>query len=290
MNVIDKEEWDVAKLYFLDSSLKKASRKHLNTIQHSFIKIDNIIYGIAYKKYLGTGGFSIVKKIINENNEYFALKIIKFDPQLAKEREQNKRDYELDILKLIGDYISHVIINNKMYIVMKFIDGLDLYDALYTSAGVYKNIFTYTEKILIAYNCALELKKLHDKNIIHADIKSENFKIDNFFNIKIIDFGLSIIIPSDKSCFNTYSNICGTPMFLAPEVNGSNFPLRYSKCSDIYSLGIMFKRDLYLDNQFYKHLLHTDPLTRWNIDELAIFLLKFLMECKDLPENALLKI
>lgn len=48
---------------------------------------------------------------------------------------------------------------------------------------------------------------LHSKNIVHRDIKLENILLDKSNNVKIIDFGFSIIIPKDKKL----SIFCGTP-------------------------------------------------------------------------------
>ncbi len=48
---------------------------------------------------------------------------------------------------------------------------------------------------------------LHEKNIVHRDMKLENILLDTNNNVKIIDFGFSIIIPADKKL----QIFCGTP-------------------------------------------------------------------------------
>lgn len=48
---------------------------------------------------------------------------------------------------------------------------------------------------------------LHTNHIIHRDVKLENLLMDETKNIKIIDFGFSIITPPDKK-LNIF---CGTP-------------------------------------------------------------------------------
>jgi serine/threonine protein kinase len=57
--------------------------------------------------------------------------------------------------------------------------------------------------------------------IIHRDIKSENILIDPRENIRIIDFGLSCLVPTGKP-FRQGSGYAleflGTPPYIAPEV------------------------------------------------------------------------
>lgn len=57
------------------------------------------------------------------------------------------------------------------------------------------------------------LQYIHQNDIIHRDIKPANVLIDDRMQIKIADFGLAIKLNSAKS-----QEICGTTLFLAPEV------------------------------------------------------------------------
>jgi WNK lysine deficient protein kinase len=74
------------------------------------------------------------------------------------------------------------------------------------------------------------LKYLHDKNIIHRDLKCDNIFLNgNKGEVKIGDFGLSI------SKVKTYAeSVIGTPEFMAPEL----YEEKYNEKVDIYSFGM----------------------------------------------------
>ena len=57
----------------------------------------------------------------------------------------------------------------------------------------------------------------HAKNIVHRDIKPENILMESnkdFNQIKIIDFGISVVIEQDQFIEDSI----GTPYYIAPEV------------------------------------------------------------------------
>jgi len=77
------------------------------------------------------------------------------------------------------------------------------------------------------------LNHLHQKNIVHRDIKLENILLDSKLNLKIIDFGFSIEHPKDK----TLNVFCGTPSYMAPELAMKKD--YYGHLIDIWAAGIL---------------------------------------------------
>lgn len=75
--------------------------------------------------------------------------------------------------------------------------------------------------------------------MIHRDIKLENVLINKFeeghFNVKLADFGLSVIAHQDKN--QKLFVQCGSPCYIAPEILKSH---GYRENSDIFSLGSVF--------------------------------------------------
>lgn len=76
------------------------------------------------------------------------------------------------------------------------------------------------------------LKFLHEKNIIHRDIKPDNVFIHQM-KVKLGDFGLSTKLADSTSKTNI---ICGTPNYIAPEILNEKY---YGPEVDIWSLGVL---------------------------------------------------
>ena len=58
-------------------------------------------------------------------------------------------------------------------------------------------------------------KYMHEKRVIHRDLKLGNLFLDTRMNIKLGDFGLAALLVDDNERKRT---ICGTPNYIAPEV------------------------------------------------------------------------
>jgi serine/threonine protein kinase len=78
------------------------------------------------------------------------------------------------------------------------------------------------------------LEYLHDcKMVMHRDIKAENVLLDEYLNVRLIDFGLSHAFTQSDPRLHTP---CGSPAYAAPEmIVGSP----YTKAADIWSAGIL---------------------------------------------------
>jgi serine/threonine protein kinase len=63
--------------------------------------------------------------------------------------------------------------------------------------------------------------------------------LDQFYNMRIIDFGLSKTFQSNNTMFHTW---CGTPLYMAPEVI---LPKTYNSKCDIWSSGIILYEMLF---------------------------------------------
>jgi serine/threonine protein kinase len=78
-------------------------------------------------------------------------------------------------------------------------------------------------------------KYMHEKRVIHRDLKLGNLFLDSKMNVKLGDFGLAALLMDDNERKRT---ICGTPNYIAPEVlcdtgGGHSYEV------DLWSIGVI---------------------------------------------------
>jgi calcium-dependent protein kinase len=123
---------------------------------------------------------------------------------------------------------------SRFYLVTDLCKGGELFDDI-----VKKTRFREWEAALIMKSLLSALCYLHNKGIIHRDIKLENvlleFSKDND-TVKLIDFGTARRwdIKSDDD-EDLITEKIGTPYYIAPEVLNKNYN---SKC-DVWSAGVI---------------------------------------------------
>lgn len=78
------------------------------------------------------------------------------------------------------------------------------------------------------------LHYMHEKNIIHRDIKLANLLLTANNRVKICDFGLAVIMENDTLVMER-KYLCGTRNYFPPELLTAQ--LTFSKAADIWSTG-----------------------------------------------------
>jgi len=86
----------------------------------------------------------------------------------------------------------------------------------------------------IASHICTALSYMHQKQVVHRDLKPQNVMLCNDGTIRIMDFGIAKSLASRRLTFAGFTPAMGTPDYMAPEqVKGS----RGDERTDIYSLG-----------------------------------------------------
>lgn len=93
---------------------------------------------------------------------------------------------------------------------------------------------TWSTRMSIAIETASALAYLHASDIIHRDVKTANILLGKNYTVKVADFGLSRLLPSDATHITTAPQ--GTPGYLDPEYH---LFYKLTNKSDVYSFGVV---------------------------------------------------
>jgi eukaryotic-like serine/threonine-protein kinase len=186
------------------------------------------IAGYRLTRHIGSGGMGDVYKAHHPMlNREAAVKIL-YQKELA-DRFDNEAYIQSSIthpnIARLYEYISSGEIH---CIIMEYVEGESL-DTYIHKKGKLTN--DETEKILAQIVSALSY--LHSKDILHRDIKPQNFKLQPDGTVKMLDFGIAKHKYSPKLTQQGF--VVGTTEYMAPE----QFQEQVQKKSDIWSLGVM---------------------------------------------------
>merc|ERR1719253_1651089 len=120
--------------------------------------------------------------------------------------------------------------NRSLAIVMDYADGGDLHERISRTRKAMK---TFSEDKIVRWftEATLALKYMHDKHVLHRDLKSQNLFLTSQDRLRIGDFGISKVLESTAAFART---TIGTPYYLSPEICMEK---PYSYASDIWALG-----------------------------------------------------
>ena len=188
---------------------------------------------------LGQGAFSTVYLVTRKKDKkQYALKIIKME-KLSKIEQENS----VNEIRILSSIMHPNIIaykesfwnwkNKTLNIIMEYCDDGDLESKI---NKMKRNKIKFNEKLIWNYvfQIIFGLKALHDKGIIHRDLKSANVFLSKLNNkCKIGDLNTGKVIKNNiNKNKNNYQ--IGTPYYFSPEI-WNNGEVSYK--SDIWALG-----------------------------------------------------
>lgn len=177
-----------------------------------------------FKDYCSRDPQSLIVRVHSDTGK---LLFNKFKEKLIKEAKilsEVHHPYIVNVLEVFEE-------NNTAYIVMEYIAGSSLKDRL-SKEGVLPEalVLRYIKQIGEA------LAFVHQKNILHLDIKPSNILIDRNNNARLIDFGVSKRYDIQEEETST-TMLTLSKGFAAIEQYDSEGIQTFSPCPDIYSLG-----------------------------------------------------
>ncbi|XP_051957959.1 serine/threonine-protein kinase Nek4-like isoform X2 [Xyrauchen texanus] len=116
----------------------------------------------------------------------------------------------------------------QLYIVMGFCEGGDLYHRLKQQKG---ELLPERQVVEWFVQITMALQYLHEKHILHRDLKTQNIFLTKTNIIKVGDLGIARVLENQNDMAST---LIGTPYYMSPELF-SNKPYNYK--SDVWALG-----------------------------------------------------
>ncbi|NXF36601.1 NEK1 kinase, partial [Nyctibius bracteatus] len=178
----------------------------------------------------GSFGKAILVKA-KENGQQYVIKEINISKMSNKEREESRRE----VAVLANMKHPNIVLyresfeeNGCLYIVMDYCEGGDLFKKINAQKGI---LFSEDQILDWFVQICLALKHIHDRKILHRDIKSQNIFLTKDGTIQLGDFGIARVLNSTAELART---CIGTPYYLSPEIC-QNKP--YNNKSDIWALG-----------------------------------------------------
>uniref|UniRef100_A0A2K6N230 non-specific serine/threonine protein kinase n=1 Tax=Rhinopithecus bieti TaxID=61621 RepID=A0A2K6N230_RHIBE len=162
----------------------------------------------------GSFGKAILVKSTEDGRQY-VIKEINISRMSSKEREESRREVAvLANMKHpnIVQYRESFEENGSLYIVMDYCEGGDLFKRINAQKGV---LFQEDQILDWFVQICLALKHVHDRKILHRDIKSQNIFLTKDGTVQLGDFGIARVLNSTVELART---CIGTPYYLSPEI------------------------------------------------------------------------
>ena len=220
-----KENVDEAEEYYLDHIPGMPTR-------YSYDDLQAITEN--FNKELGEGGFGTVFEGILPDGTKVAVKRLDGFNQIKKsflaEVETIGSIHHFNLVRLIGFCAE----KSHRLLVYEYMSNGSLDRWVFHKNPEMLLDWQHRKKIIL--DTARGLTYLHEEcrqKIVHLDIKPHNILLDENFNAKVSDFGLSKLVDRDQS--QVMTTMRGTPGYMAPEWLSSIITEKV----DVYSFGVV---------------------------------------------------
>ena len=300
-----EEEKEISNNAIRKTSFEKPSATKIEDRENQNLSFtsDNVVFNNSKSKY-------------NEKNDYYESGLDENDDELFLEKSEDNNDiwgesekdeekeedsilfekdsnndnndnnnYNIKIERSRNRHLSKkekISQTKNFYIQMEYCRGKNLKDMIDSRSLNNEQNWKLIRQILEA------VRYIHEKKLIHRDLKPGNIFLDENLNVKLGDFGLAKIVKSQNNyILNNYLNqnqlikvnnndymtyAIGTKYYCSPEQEKSK---SYNEKTDIFSIGIIIFEMFY----FFNSLMERDKVLR-NIKENQIYPEDFNKRCE----------
>jgi calcium-dependent protein kinase len=217
--------------------------------------------GYTLHQKIGEGGYSVVRKCTDDIGVRYACKIVP-----KKQSNRPRVMHEVRVMERVRGSPKLVQLIDagedaaNFYIVQEWCRGGSVQDYIRKHGDYGENTVASIIRGTLRGLC-----HMHDRGIIHADVKCGNIFFGDLSadaDIKLGDFGTALYMPDDGG-FAEVGKLVGTPWYMAPE----NLRYTYHATSDVWSIGVVayqllcgfFPFDGKVINRIWAGILERDP-------------------------------
>lgn len=180
----------------------------------------------------GEGNYGIIRLGRRKDGEQVVIK--ELDVAEGSVLDDVRREGNIMSLldhELVISLYEQRLIGDRVFLVMEFAKGGDLLDLIMGSPN---GRLPVEEAKRIFAQLVLATEYMHERGVIHRDLKPDNIFLDDRHNIRVGDFGLSVLFSKDEPSLTARA---GTLHYASPETFlGSKI---YGPELDVWSIGVV---------------------------------------------------
>ncbi|WCJ39653.1 Leucine-rich repeat protein kinase family protein [Euphorbia peplus] len=218
-----------------DETKSNTEYESLETKGRNFTYSEVVSMTNNFQKVLGKGGFGTVYHGYLDDSEVAVKMLSQSSAQGYKQFQAEVslllRVHHRNLTSLVGFFEE----GTKLGLIYEYMANGDIDNLM---SGSNRNAFGWEKRLLVVVEAAQGLEYLHNgckPPIVHRDIKPANILLNDKFQAKLADFGLSRSFPLEGET-HISTVVAGTPGYLDPEYSVTNW---LTEKSDVYSFGIV---------------------------------------------------